>query len=60
MTGMYQFDNDGGSVFRPEQGTFPFTATELLSPDGLKGRVRHTAHHDLESFFWILWVTSVN
>lgn len=43
-----------------EQGTFPFTATELLSPDGLKGRVRHTAHHDLESFFWILWVTSIN
>ncbi|KAH0825864.1 hypothetical protein J3R83DRAFT_7787 [Lanmaoa asiatica] len=41
-------------------GTFPFTASQLLSPEGLRGEVRHTAHHDLESLFWLIWVTSVN
>ncbi|KAG6369150.1 hypothetical protein JVT61DRAFT_1409 [Boletus reticuloceps] len=42
------------------QGTFPFMAGELLSDDGRKGKVIHQAHHDLESFFWVLWIICVN
>ncbi|KAF8133440.1 hypothetical protein EV363DRAFT_1162332, partial [Boletus edulis] len=41
-------------------GTFPFMAGELLSDDGRKGKVIHQVHHDLESFFWVLWIICVN
>lgn len=36
------------------QGTFPYMATDFLSPE-TKG-LGHTVRHDLESFFWVLWV----
>ncbi|KAG9317528.1 hypothetical protein JVU11DRAFT_1734 [Chiua virens] len=38
-------------------GTFPFMAAELLSD---KPDLQHTIQHDLESFFWLLWITCVN
>ncbi|KAH0825666.1 hypothetical protein J3R83DRAFT_11708, partial [Lanmaoa asiatica] len=41
-------------------GTFPFIATELLSYDGSRGLIAHQSHHDLESFFWILWMICIN
>ncbi|KAN0101347.1 hypothetical protein V8E55_001331, partial [Tylopilus felleus] len=44
----------------PFQGTFPFMASELLSKGGMKGNVTHRVDHDLESFFWVLWVICVN
>ena len=48
-------------VINPKlQGTLPFIASELLSPKGLAGNVRHMAHHDLESLFWLIWIMSVN
>ena len=41
------------------QGTYPYLSTELMF--GADGHpVKHRACDDLESFFWILWVMSVN
>lgn len=40
------------------QGTFPYMATDFLSPE--KKNTHHTVHHDLESFFWILWIVCIN
>ena len=42
------------------QGTFPFMASELLSSKGRNGKIIHQVHHDLESFFWVLWIICVN
>ena len=43
---------------RPERtGAAPFMALELLSLQGMAGRVRHSYHHDCESFSWVLlWI----
>ncbi|KAF8123388.1 hypothetical protein EV363DRAFT_1356298 [Boletus edulis] len=41
-------------------GTIPFMATKLLRPDGHEGKISHSVHHDLESFFWVLWSITLN
>lgn len=39
------------------KGTFPFQAAELLQP---KVHVSHKLNHDLEAFFWVIWIICVN
>ncbi|KAF8551777.1 hypothetical protein OG21DRAFT_1417328, partial [Imleria badia] len=51
---------DWGLALKHSPGTFPFIATELLTKQGLEGRVAHKPHHDLESLFWVLWCISIN
>ena len=40
------------------QGTLPYMAVDFLSLEG--GPTQHTVHHDLESFFWALWILCIN
>jgi hypothetical protein len=41
------------------QGTYPYLSTELMF--GADGRgVKHRPCDDLESFFWIFWIMSIN
>ena len=40
------------------QDTLPYMAADFLSSAG--GPTQHAVHHDLESFFWALWVICVN
>ncbi|KAG1805107.1 uncharacterized protein HD556DRAFT_1437270 [Suillus plorans] len=38
-------------------GTVPFMAADLLTPDGVAGKVEHVYAHDAESLIWVLtWV----
>lgn len=39
------------------QGTVPFMAVSLLTPEAMAGKVGHVYAHDAESFIWVLtWV----
>lgn len=35
-------------------GTIPFMALDLLTEDGLAGKIKHVYAHDVESFLWVL------
>jgi hypothetical protein len=46
-------------LLKSDKGTYPYLSTELMfGADG--NHVKHRACDDLESFFWILWIMSVN
>ncbi|KIM55520.1 hypothetical protein SCLCIDRAFT_95581, partial [Scleroderma citrinum Foug A] len=45
--------NDDGFI----TGTFPFQAAELIQPPV---QVPHRLNHDLEAFFWVIWIICVN
>ncbi|KAG1836239.1 hypothetical protein DFJ58DRAFT_847063 [Suillus subalutaceus] len=38
-------------------GTVPFMALDLLTKEGIEGKVKHMYQHDAESFIWVLtWI----
>ncbi|KAG2339602.1 hypothetical protein BDR05DRAFT_967788 [Suillus weaverae] len=38
-------------------GTVPFMALDLLTKEGIEGKVKHLYQHDAESFIWVLtWI----
>ncbi|TRM67315.1 hypothetical protein BD626DRAFT_99120 [Schizophyllum amplum] len=38
-------------------GTIPFMAIDLLSPEAMRGEVRHLYRHDLEAMIWVfVWI----
>ncbi|CCA73916.1 hypothetical protein PIIN_07869 [Serendipita indica DSM 11827] len=39
-------------------GTFPFMARDLLTPEGLEGKIRHEYKHDAEAFFWVVYMNT--
>ncbi|KAI6112918.1 hypothetical protein F5141DRAFT_1002968 [Pisolithus sp. B1] len=61
MTGDWGFGRDKTLPASDDKvyltGTFPFQAAVLLSP--LDTTVQGV-HHDLESFFWVIWIICVN
>ncbi|KAI5993338.1 hypothetical protein EDD15DRAFT_2167325, partial [Pisolithus albus] len=61
MTGDWGFGRDKTLPASDEKvyltGTFPYQAAELLSPSDTTVQ---GVHHDLESFFWLIWIICVN
>ncbi|KAG2052904.1 hypothetical protein BDR06DRAFT_914512, partial [Suillus hirtellus] len=50
------FNRDGPRGLE-RTGTVPFMAADLLTPDGVAGKVEHLYAHDAESLIWVLtWV----
>ncbi|KAF9219085.1 hypothetical protein BS17DRAFT_672814, partial [Gyrodon lividus] len=65
MAGDWGFTQDKNTKPTPDTvrfltGTFPFQACEIINVYDEEKAPDHHVHHDLESFFWVVWLICLN